>query len=191
MRTSFKIGWEISVSLTPCRHKTQCTSRTLHHDLLMSYFCSVSCQFYICTGAFLSFIVRVCRTEASHLFTQWHQKISIKKYFKYFPTVEKTRNPMKLKNKTNSFTFFYLFFYSSIKEIIYKQMRMYREILGGIIVNLLEFRETEVNVQLMHSCVHEVSFHFWDGSGWSLPWFVATVPRHLCHPVDTELWCPK
>lgn len=109
MRTSFKIGWEISVSLTPCRHKTQCTSRTLHHDLLMSYFCSVSCQFYICTGAFLSFIVRVCRTESSHLFTQWHQKISIKKYFKYFPTVEKARNPMKLKNKTNSFTSFFLF----------------------------------------------------------------------------------
>lgn len=188
MRTSFKIGWEISVSLTPCRHKTQCTSRTLHHDLLMSYFCSVSCQFYICTGAFLSFIVRVCRTESSHLFTQWHQKISIKKYFKYFPTVEKARNPMKLKNKTNSFT---SFLNSSIKEIIYKQMRIYREILGGIIVNLLEFRETEVNVQLMHSCVHEVSFHFWDGSGWSLPWLVATVPRHLCHPVDTELWCPK
>lgn len=107
MRTSFKIGWEISVSLTPCRHKTQCTSRTLHHDLLMSYFCSVSCQFYICTGAFLSFIVRVCRTESSHLFTIWHQKISIKKYFKYFPTVEKARNPMKLKNKTNSFTFFF------------------------------------------------------------------------------------
>lgn len=132
MRTSFKIGWEISVSLTPCRHKTQCTSRTLHHDLLMGYFCSVSCQFYICTGAFLSFIVRVCRTESSHLFTQWHQKISIKKYFKYFPTVEKARNPMKLKNKTNSFT---SFFYSSIKEIIYKQMRIYREILDGIIVN--------------------------------------------------------
>lgn len=107
MRTSFKIGWEISVSLTPCRHKTQCTSRTLHHDLLMSYFCSVSCQFYICTGAFLSFIVRVCRTEPSHLFTQWHQKISIKKYFKYFPMVEKARNPMKLKNKTNSFTTFF------------------------------------------------------------------------------------
>lgn len=39
---------------------------------------------------------------------------------------------MKLKNKTNSFT---SFFYSSIKEIIYKQMRIYREILGGIIVN--------------------------------------------------------
>lgn len=69
---------------------------------------------------------------------------------------------MKLKNKTNSFT---SFFYSSIKEIIYKQMRIYREMLGGIIANLLEFRETEVNVQLMHSCVHEVSFHFWDGSG--------------------------
>lgn len=146
----------------------------------------LSCQFYICTGAFLSFIVRVCRTKSSHLFTQWHQKISIKKYFKYFPMVEKARNPMKLKNKTNSFTSFFIQASKKSSRSRWGFTERYWAGLLSILSAGVQRNRSKCAAHAFMCSRGQFSFLGWIGMISSM-----TCGIHLCHPVDTELGCPK